>query len=221
MTAQDQPRTVLVVGASSGIQSRDGPPLATEGANLVLASRSEQALKQTRQECVSRGAGDVLVPRPTSGTGRPWSPCSLRRSQHTVGSTGSSTPPRWSPGSSPRSPPTSSTSLQTNVTGAANVGRSALQHFADESGGSLVVGLGPGQDRNAVHEPVHHQQVGDPRPRPHPADRGAGDPRRPRQPDLPRRGQHPRLRPGRQLHRASGAPRRRRSPRRSGSRATW
>ena len=61
MTDDDLPRTVLITGASSGIGRASAHRLAAEGANLVLASRSETALEQTRQECVSRGAGDVLV----------------------------------------------------------------------------------------------------------------------------------------------------------------
>lgn len=61
MTGGDASRIVLVVGASSGIGRATAHILASQGARLVLASRSETSLEQTRQECVSRGADDVLV----------------------------------------------------------------------------------------------------------------------------------------------------------------
>lgn len=55
------PRTVLIVGATSGIGRAVAHQLSARGARLVLASRSADTLEQTRQECISRGAADVLV----------------------------------------------------------------------------------------------------------------------------------------------------------------
>ena len=141
MTAQDQPRTVLVVGASSGIGRATAHLLATEGANLVLASRSEQALEQTRQECVSRGAGDVLVLPTDVGDRKAVESlfaAAVAAHGRIDGVVHSAAVVAY--GKFTEIPAeVFDHSLQTNVTGAANVGRSALQHFADESGGSLVV----------------------------------------------------------------------------------
>jgi short-subunit dehydrogenase len=54
-------RAVLVVGASSGIGRATAQLLASQGARLVIASRSAQTLEQVAQECRDRGAQDVLV----------------------------------------------------------------------------------------------------------------------------------------------------------------
>lgn len=141
MTAQDQPRTVLVIGASSGIGRATAHLLATEGANLVLASRSEQALEQTRQECVSRGAGDVLVLPTDVGDRKAVESlfaAAVEAHGRIDGVVHSAAVVAY--GRFTEIPAeVFDHSLQTNVTGAANVGRSALKHFADESGGSLVV----------------------------------------------------------------------------------
>lgn len=61
MSEQRPPRTVLVVGATSGIGRAVAHQLSAQGARLILASRSAESLEQTRQECVGRGAADVLV----------------------------------------------------------------------------------------------------------------------------------------------------------------
>jgi NAD(P)-dependent dehydrogenase (short-subunit alcohol dehydrogenase family) len=61
VSEQRPPRTVLVVGATSGIGRAVAHQLSAQGARLVLASRSTESLEQTRQECVGRGAADVLV----------------------------------------------------------------------------------------------------------------------------------------------------------------
>jgi short-subunit dehydrogenase len=54
-------RVVVVTGGSSGIGRSAAHQLADEGARIVLAARSKDALEQARQECVARGAEDVLV----------------------------------------------------------------------------------------------------------------------------------------------------------------
>ena len=222
MTAQDQPRTVLVVGASSGIGRATAHLLATEGANLVLASRSEQALEQTRQECVSRGAGDVLVLPTDVGDRKAVESlfaAAVAAHGRIDGVVHSAAVVAY--GKFTEIPAdVFDHSLQTNVTGAANVGRSALQHFADESGGSLVVGSVLGKiatpymspyitSKWAIHGLVRTLQI-EARETPgvhvsliSPA--GSTPPSTSRPPATP----------------GIRGTRRRRSPRRSGSRATW
>jgi short-subunit dehydrogenase len=141
VTAQDERRTILITGASSGIGRATAHLLATEGANLVLASRSEQALEQTRQECVSRGAGEVLLlPTDVGDRKAVESLFAAAAAAHgrIDGVVHSAAVVAY--GKFTEIPAeVFDHSLQTNVTGAANVGRSALQHFTGASGGSLVV----------------------------------------------------------------------------------
>lgn len=54
-------RAVLVTGASSGIGRATAHLLSTAGDRLVLVSRSAGVLEQVAQECLDRGADDVLV----------------------------------------------------------------------------------------------------------------------------------------------------------------
>jgi len=141
MTTQQRPRTVLITGASSGIGRATAHRLAAEGANLVLASRSETALEQTRQECVSRGAGDVVVV-PTDVGDRKAVESLFDRAvaayDRIDGVVHSAAVVAY--GQFTEIPAeVFDHSLQTNVTGVANVARNALDHFAEGPGGSLVV----------------------------------------------------------------------------------
>jgi short-subunit dehydrogenase len=144
VTAPEQPRTVLITGASSGIGRATAHLLAAEGANLVLASRSDTALEQTRQECVSRGAGDVLVV-PTDVGDRKAVESLFDRAVAAHGRVDAvvHSAAVVAYGTFTEIPAeVFDHSLQTNVTGAANVARSALQHFtraSEASGGSLIV----------------------------------------------------------------------------------
>ena len=141
MTTQQRPRTVLITGASSGIGRATAHRLAAEGATLVLASRSETALEQTRQECVSRGAGDVVVV-PTDVGDRKAVESMFDRAvaayDRIDGVVHSAAVVAY--GQFTEIPAdVFDHSLQTNVTGVANVARNALDHFAEGPGGSLVV----------------------------------------------------------------------------------
>ena len=141
MTTQQRPRTVLITGASSGIGRATAHRLAAEGANLVLASRSETALEKTRQECVSRGAGDVVVV-PTDVGDRKAVESLFDRAvaayDRIDGVVHSAAVVAY--GQFTEIPAeVFDHSLQTNVTGVANVARNALDHFAEGPGGSLVV----------------------------------------------------------------------------------
>jgi NAD(P)-dependent dehydrogenase (short-subunit alcohol dehydrogenase family) len=54
-------RTVVIIGASSGIGRATALRLAGEGANVVLVSRSRQSLAETEQECVAAGGAALAV----------------------------------------------------------------------------------------------------------------------------------------------------------------
>ena len=60
MTAAEA-RVVVITGASSGIGRATAHQLSSEGTRLVLASRSAETLELVRQECVARGAAEVAV----------------------------------------------------------------------------------------------------------------------------------------------------------------
>jgi short-subunit dehydrogenase len=63
----DKPRTfrdavVVITGASSGIGRATALAFAAEGARLVLASRSHEALPEVEQDCRRRGGQALVVP---------------------------------------------------------------------------------------------------------------------------------------------------------------
>ena len=134
-------RTVVVVGASSGIGRATAHQLASRGDRLVLAARSVEALEEARQECVARGAGEVLVV-PTDVGDRNQvlslfdeSVARFDRVDAVVHAAAVLAYGRF------QDVPADvfDKSLQTNLIGTANVARSALQHFDAQQGGSLVV----------------------------------------------------------------------------------
>lgn len=55
------PRVVVITGASSGIGLATAYAFAAQGAHLVLSARGAVALRRAEAECMSRGAGGVLV----------------------------------------------------------------------------------------------------------------------------------------------------------------
>ena len=133
--------TVVVVGASSGIGRATAHRLASRGDRLVLAARSVEALEETRQECVARGADDVLVV-PTD-VGDPdqvtalfeESAARFDRVDAVVHAAAVLAYGRF------QDVPADvfDKILQTNLIGTANVARSSLQLFDEQQGGSLVV----------------------------------------------------------------------------------
>lgn len=140
MTEPPAGRTVLVTGASSGIGRASCHRLAAQGARLVLASRSEEALELTRQECAARGAQDVLV-APTDVGDADAVDSLFRRAEERFGrveavvhAAGVVAYGRF------EDIPADvfDRVVTTNLTGTANVGRAALRSFGEE-GGSLVV----------------------------------------------------------------------------------
>jgi short-subunit dehydrogenase len=135
------PRTVLITGASSGIGRATAHLLATQGARLVLAARSEESLERTRQECVGRGADDVLVV-PTDVGNRDMVDALFAGAVQRFGRVDAvvhaaavlayglfqDVPAEVFDGI-----------LTTNITGTTNVARRALRRFEEQDGGSLVV----------------------------------------------------------------------------------
>jgi NAD(P)-dependent dehydrogenase (short-subunit alcohol dehydrogenase family) len=135
------PRTVLVIGASSGIGRATAHLLADQGAQLVLAARSEEGLEATRQECVARGAADVLVVRTDVGdreqVGRLFDDAVIRFDRVDAVVHGAAVLAYGRFQDVPAD--VFDAIVHTNLLGTANVARSALRLFDEQQGGSLVV----------------------------------------------------------------------------------
>jgi short-subunit dehydrogenase len=141
-------RTVMVVGGSSGIGRASAHLLSVSGARLVLAARSEKSLEETRQECIGRGAADVLVVATDAGDADAVdalfaAACErFGRVDAVVHAVGVVAYGRF------EDVPADvfNQVITTNVLGAANVARAALRTFSEQpadeqggQGGSLVV----------------------------------------------------------------------------------
>jgi NAD(P)-dependent dehydrogenase (short-subunit alcohol dehydrogenase family) len=141
VTDGGHPRTVVVTGASSGIGRSTAHRLAAQGARLVLAARSLETLELTRQECVGRGAEDVLV-LPTDVGDRDAVDALFDTAVERFGRVDAVVHAAavLAYGLFQDVPPdVFDRILTTNVTGTANVARRALQRFDEQQGGSLVV----------------------------------------------------------------------------------
>lgn len=139
--AADRRRVVLVTGASSGIGRATAHRLAAEGDALVLASRSNDVLEEVRQECVARGAADVLVV-PTDVGDRDAVDALFDTATQALGRVdgvvhGAAVLAYGRFEDVPAE--VFDRTVTTNVTGTANVARSALRVFGEQGGGSLVV----------------------------------------------------------------------------------
>lgn len=137
----DGPRAVLVTGASSGIGRAAAHRLAAEGTPLVLASRSEESLERTRQECVGRGSPHVLVVPTDVADGKAVDSLFDRAREEHGGLRGViHAAAVLAYGRFPDVPAEVFDQVQvTNVLGTANVARAALRLFEEQGGGSLVV----------------------------------------------------------------------------------
>jgi NAD(P)-dependent dehydrogenase (short-subunit alcohol dehydrogenase family) len=134
-------RTTVVVGASSGIGRATAHQLASRGDRLVLAARSGDALEETRQECVARGASGVLVVPVDVGDREQVtrlfdeSVARFDRVDVVVHAAAVLAYGRFED----VPPDVFDKILQTNLVGTANVARSTLKVFDAQQGGSLVV----------------------------------------------------------------------------------
>jgi NAD(P)-dependent dehydrogenase (short-subunit alcohol dehydrogenase family) len=134
-------RTVVVVGASSGIGRATAHQLASRGDQLVLAARSVDALEETRQECVARGASGVLVVPVDVGDREQVtrlfdeSVARFDRVDVVVHAAAVLAYGRFED----VPPDVFDKILQTNLVGTANVARSTLKVFDAQQGGSVVV----------------------------------------------------------------------------------
>ncbi|MBA2465655.1 MAG: SDR family NAD(P)-dependent oxidoreductase [Nocardioidaceae bacterium] len=141
MTDEAASRVVLVTGASSGIGRATAHLLAARGDRLVLASRSAEALEQTRQECVSRGAHDVLVVPTDVGDAEAVDALvdaavdHFTRLDAVVHAAAVLAYGRFQD----VPPDVFDRIIVTNIIGTANVARSALGVFDNQQGGSLVI----------------------------------------------------------------------------------
>ncbi|MEP7090533.1 MAG: SDR family NAD(P)-dependent oxidoreductase [Nocardioidaceae bacterium] len=134
-------RVVVVTGASSGIGRSAAHQLSAEGARLVLASRSAESLEQVRQECVARGAADVVAVATDVGHGDQVTrlfDTAVERFEQVDAVLHCAAVLAYGRFVDVPSDVFDKT-LQTNVTGTANVARSALQQFERQEHGSLVV----------------------------------------------------------------------------------
>lgn len=140
-SAQGSPRVVMVVGASSGIGRATAHALADRGDHLVLASRSSGVLEEVRQECIARGAGDVLIlptdVRDAAAVDALFATAAERKGRvdGVVLTAGVLAYGRFE--DVPKE--VFDATFTTNVLGAGNVARAALRRFEEQGGGSLVV----------------------------------------------------------------------------------
>lgn len=138
---QGGPRVVMVIGASSGIGRATAHALAERGDRLVLASRSPGVLEQVHQECVARGAGEVVVVptdvRDADAVDALFDEAveRLGRVDGVVLTAGVLAYGHFE--EVPRE--VFDATIATNVLGAGNVARAALRTFRAQGGGSLVV----------------------------------------------------------------------------------
>jgi short-subunit dehydrogenase len=134
-------RVVVVTGGSSGIGRAVAHQLAEEGATLVLAARSETTLEHARQECLGRGADEVLVVPTDVGDGEQVAAlfdltlATFGRVDAVVHAAAVLAYGRFV--DVPRD--VFDKTILTNITGTANVARRSLAEFTRQERGSFVL----------------------------------------------------------------------------------
>lgn len=136
----DRPPVVLVTGASSGIGRATALQLAGRGVRLVLVARSVQSLTAAARQCRAAGATVLVVPADVADADAvegAFAAAARRFGQvdAVVHAAAVVAYGRF------EEVPTAAFDrvLSTNLTGTANVARSALLHFKASGGGRLVV----------------------------------------------------------------------------------
>ncbi|MCG5434028.1 SDR family NAD(P)-dependent oxidoreductase [Mycobacterium sp. MYCO198283] len=134
-------RTILITGASSGIGRETALLLAARGDRLILTARGAEGLAQIAAECRGAGAADVLA-RPTDISERDQVvelfdaavaqfggiDVVIQNAAIAVFGRFADVPADIF-----------DTVIKTNVVGAANVARCAVQHFRDRGQGHLLI----------------------------------------------------------------------------------
>ncbi len=141
MSDAERRPVVLITGASSGIGRATAHLLASRGTRLVLAARSAATLEQTRQECVSRGAPDVIAAPTDVGNQDAVDALFATVVQEYGGLDGVVHSAAVLAYGRFQDLPADvfDRILTTNITGTANVARNTLRRFDEQGQGSLVV----------------------------------------------------------------------------------
>ncbi len=141
MTEQAGARVVVITGASSGIGRATAHLLADRGDRLVLASRSPEALERARQECVAREAAEVLVVPTDVGDARSVDALldqAVERFGRVDGVVHAAAVLAYGRFEDVPEEVFDAT-VRTNITGTANLARTALRVFDRQGAGGLVV----------------------------------------------------------------------------------
>lgn len=134
-------RVVVITGASSGIGRETALRYSARGARLVLAARSDGALREVADECRVAGA-DAVVVVPTDIGAAAQVRELFDRAIETFGrvDVAAQCAATTAFGRFEDLPPdVFDAIISTNLLGAANVARSALKHFQDRGTGQLVL----------------------------------------------------------------------------------
>ena len=133
-------RTVVILGASSGIGRSAARALSGQGWNLVLASRSAAALVAAESECAVNGARTVVAPTDVSDRSAVDALFDLAVTAFGRVDAVVNTAAAVAYGRFEDVPPEIFDQvIATNLLGTANVARAALRQFRAQGGGDLVL----------------------------------------------------------------------------------
>ena len=134
------PRTVVVIGASSGIGRAAARLLARDGAQLVLAARSRSALDEVDAQCRALGAQTLVVPTDVVQADQVDALLAAAVARFGRVTAVIHTPAVVAYGRFEDVPAEVFDRVVTvGITGTANVARAALRTFRGQGGGALVI----------------------------------------------------------------------------------